>query len=105
MILDKSGALPPLVGFCPVASSNLKRWPESRFAAVADWLIENTGNPVVLFGGDLDESVIKMRRLMSNGARTVAVRGLHLRYVAAVLADCAALISNDTGLMHMAAAL
>ncbi|MBI3278371.1 MAG: glycosyltransferase family 9 protein [Acidobacteria bacterium] len=102
---NQSGSCGPLVGFCPAASSNLKRWPGSRFAAVADWVIENGGHGVVLFGGDLDESVAAMRRLMSHGARGIVVRGLHLRRVAAVLAECAALVSNDTGLMHMAAAV
>jgi ADP-heptose:LPS heptosyltransferase len=102
---NQSGTWRPLVGFCPAASSNLKRWPERRFAAVADWAIENAGHDVVLFGGDLDESVAAMRRLMSHGGRGIVVRGLHLRRVAAVLAECAALVSNDSGLMHMASAV
>jgi ADP-heptose:LPS heptosyltransferase len=105
MFLDGSGVWRPLVAFCPVASSNLKRWPKSRFAEVADWAIEN-GRGVVLFGGDVDETVAGMRQLMSpNRPRDVVVRGLHLRQVAAVLAECAALVSNDTGLMHIAAAV
>jgi ADP-heptose:LPS heptosyltransferase len=105
MFRKQSGSCGPLVGFCPVASSNLKRWPEFRFAAVADWVIENTGHEVVLFGSDLDETVASMRRLMSHGAPVILVPRLHLRRVAAVLAECAALVSNDTGLMHMASAV
>ena len=105
VFLNESGAGRPLIGFCPAASSNLKRWPESRFAAVADWAIGNAGRGVVLFGGDLDESVTAMRRQMSHGPRSAIVRGLHLRRVAAVLAECEVLVSNDTGLMHMASAV
>jgi hypothetical protein len=105
MFRNESGSCGPLVGFCPAASSNLKRWPESRFAAVADWAIQSAGHGVALFGGDLDESVPAMRQLMSRDARVIVVRGLHLRRVAAVLAECAALVSNDTGLMHMASAV
>ncbi|MGH9628385.1 MAG: glycosyltransferase family 9 protein [Bryobacteraceae bacterium] len=105
VFLEQSGACGPPVGFCPAASSSLKRWPESRFAVVADWAIENVERGVVLFGGDLDESVVTMRRLMSHGERGIVVRGLPLRRVAAVLAECAALVTNDTGLMHMAAAV
>jgi ADP-heptose:LPS heptosyltransferase len=105
MFRNQSGSCGSLVGFCPAASSNLKRWPESRFAAVADWAIESAGHGVALFGGDLDESVPAMWRLMSPEARVIVVRGLHLRRVAAVLAECAALVSNDTGLMHMASAV
>jgi ADP-heptose:LPS heptosyltransferase len=103
--LGENGPAGPPVAFCPAASSNLKRWPESRFAAVADWASERAGRGVVLFGGDGEESVAAVRRCMSRGADATVVRGLHLRRVAAVLAGCAALVTNDTGLMHMAAAV
>jgi ADP-heptose:LPS heptosyltransferase len=93
-----------LVGFCPAASSVLKRWPESRFATVADWAME-AGYSVTIFGDHHDGSGPAMRRLMLHGARCAMASGLHLRHVAAVLARCAALVSNDTGLMHIAAAV
>jgi ADP-heptose:LPS heptosyltransferase len=102
--LNRNAARRPRVGFCSAASSKLKRWPESRFAAVADWTIES-GHRAILFGCDLDGSEPMMRRLMSHGARSAVGHGLHLRRVAAVLAQCAALVSNDTGLMHIAAAM
>jgi ADP-heptose:LPS heptosyltransferase len=63
------------------------------------------GGGVVLFGGETDESVAAMRRLISAEARCVQACALHLRRVAAVLAKCAVLVSNDTGLMHIAAAV
>jgi ADP-heptose:LPS heptosyltransferase len=103
--LVQSGARRPLIGFCSLASSKLKRWPESRFAEVADWAIENIAQGVVLFEGGQDDIPPSMRRLMTHGDSNVVVRGLHLRRVAALLAECTALITNDTGLMHMAAAV
>jgi ADP-heptose:LPS heptosyltransferase len=39
------------------------------------------------------------------GDNSIVVRGSHLRRVAALLKECGALVSNDTGLMHIAAAL
>jgi ADP-heptose:LPS heptosyltransferase len=103
--LDQSGARRPLIGFCSLASSKLKRWPESRFAEVADWAIENIAHGVVLFEGGPADHRPSMRRLMAHGASSAVVRGLHLRRVAALLAECAAFVTNDTGLMHMAAAV
>jgi ADP-heptose:LPS heptosyltransferase len=95
---------PLLVGLCPAASSKLKRWPEQRFAAVAQWAIEN-GHKPILFEGDLGRSTAGMRRLLPDDECVLVVRRLQLRRVAAVLAECSALVCNDTGLMHMAAAV
>jgi ADP-heptose:LPS heptosyltransferase len=95
---------PFVVGLCPAASSKLKRWPEERFAAVADWTIKN-GYRAVLLEGDLDAGAPGMQRLMSYAQNVLVIRELHLRCVAAVLAECSALVCNDTGLMHIAAAV
>lgn len=103
-LLTRCGVSAPPVGFCPLASSNLKRWPESRFAAVADWAAANTGRDVVLFGGDVDDTTAAMQRLMCCVPRAVVGR-MPLRRIAAILSRCAALVTNDTGLMHIAAAV
>ena len=95
----------PVIGLCPLASSSLKRWPVSAFAAVADWAIENICQTAVLFAAARNTGELAVPRLMTNGARCAVVQGLHLRHVAAVLAECAVLVTNDTGLMHMAAAV
>jgi ADP-heptose:LPS heptosyltransferase len=58
-----------------------------------------------LLEGDLDDGAPGVRRIMSHGGNVLAIRKLHLRYVAAVLAECSALVCNDTGLMHIAAAV
>ena len=94
----------PLIGLCPAASSKLKQWPEERFAAVADWVVEADHNAVLL-EGHLDDGAPGVRRLMSHGGDVVAIRKSHLRQVAAVLAECSVLVCNDTGLMHIAAAV
>lgn len=103
--LDVNEVRRPFVGLCPLASSNLKRWPEAHFAAVADWAIENTSHSAVVFAGDCHNRVNSVRKLMRHGDCCAVIQGLHLRRVAAVLAECATLVTNDTGLMHMAAAV
>jgi ADP-heptose:LPS heptosyltransferase len=75
-----------------------------RFAAVADWALENDYNAVLL-EGDLDDVAPGIRRIMSHSGNVLEIRKRHLRYVAAVLAECSALVCNDTGLMHIAAAV
>ncbi len=92
------------VGFSPVASSPLKRWPVARFAALADRLIEN-GESLLLFAGPQRQFGEDIRRRLRRPERAVAVGPLHLRRVAALLARCRLFLGHDTGLMHLAAAV
>jgi ADP-heptose:LPS heptosyltransferase len=101
---DQRRPSPFVVGVCPTASSKLKRWPEERFAVIADWAIDN-GHRAVLLEGHLDPGAPGMQRLMSYPHSVLVIRKLHLRRVAAVLAECSVLVCNDTGLMHIAAAV
>jgi ADP-heptose:LPS heptosyltransferase len=82
-----------------------KCWPAERFAAVADFLAE-AGLPVVLTGAaaetDLTEAV---RRAMRRPALDAARHDLPLGALAALVADARLLVSNDTGVAHLATAL
>ncbi len=93
------------VALCPVASSVLKRWPEDRFAWLADSVIECTGRRVLLFGTGEDAALNAVLVAMRRRAHALVARDLHLRDVAALLSRCAMLVSTDTGLMHVAAAV
>ncbi len=96
---------PSPVGISPVASATLKRWPVDRFAAAASRLAEETGRSIVLFAGPQDDVADALERGITGPARVVRVGALPLRRVAAVLERCGLLVCNDTGLMHMAAAV
>ncbi len=94
----------PVIGLSPVASSPLKRWPIERLAAVGDHLAER-GNALLLFCGPDRAARDRYLDASANPDRVIAVGELHLRRVASLLAACRAFVGNDTGLMHMAAAL
>lgn len=93
------------IAISPVASLSLKRWPLESFAALADRLSAETGRPILVFCGPQQEVGNALMARMRAGRPIVRVGALHLRLVAALLARCALLVCNDTGLMHMAAAL
>lgn len=94
----------PLVAISPVASSPLKRWPVDRLAAVADCIIEEN-SCCLLFCGPQSDGAAELLNESRYADRIVWVGRIHLRRVAALLSSCAALVGNDTGLMHMAAAV
>jgi len=99
----------PLIGFCPGAEFGpAKRWPHYHYAALAQQLIAE-GNQVVLFGSAKDrecgEEIIaalpaEARRYCRNLAGET-----QLEQAVILIARCDAVVSNDSGLMHIAAAL
>jgi len=94
-----------LLAIHPGASCPSKIWPNERFADVADKLNERYGFKVLVIAGPKDlalaESVIKhMHKPAVNLAGKTSVSQL-----ASVLKRCNLFISNDSGPVHIAAAL
>lgn len=95
----------PVLGLCPGAEYGpAKRWPEEHYAEVARWALAQ-GWEVWLFGSEKDVPVTQsINRLSENrcldlGGKTRLGEAIDL------MALTAAVVSNDSGLMHLAAAL
>ena len=98
----------PLVGFAPGAAyGHAKRWPPSRVAAVVARLAQERGAISILVGAHGDrEAGREIESALPSGVRVVNLIGrTDLRQVAGILARCAAFVSNDSGAMHLAAAV
>lgn len=106
--LDKFGRrMPeaPVLGLCPGAEyGSAKRWPEEYYAAVAIWALDH-GWEVWLFGSGKDVAVtgeINRQaggRCLDMGGKTSMGEAIDL------MSLTTAVVSNDSGLMHLAAAL
>jgi lipopolysaccharide heptosyltransferase II len=99
---------PRLVGFAPGAAyGHAKRWPPSRVAVVAERLAQERGAVPVLVGAHGDrEAGREIESALPSGVRIVNLIGrTDLRQLAGVLSRCAAFVSNDSGAMHLAAAV
>ncbi|RIV17782.1 glycosyltransferase family 9 protein [Fibrisoma montanum] len=80
-----------------------RRWPEHRFADVADALA-GQGYTIVLTGTTAEEPIIqRVQGLMRHPSVSIAGQ-TDLGSLAAILDGAAVLISNDTGVSHLAAA-
>lgn len=92
-----------LLGLHAGAASNFlwKRWPLQNFAELAQHFIHKNYH-VLIFGGP-DEGKLKRKLKGRLGANATLIES-DLLTTAAVMQKCQLLISNDSGLMHLAAA-
>lgn len=98
---------PPRLGLAPGAQWASKRWPAERFAAVATAWRRRPGAPVSVFLGPREEAWFPgsaLAALAAGDPGLELVRGQDLPAVAARLAGCGALVTNDSGLLHLAEA-
>jgi heptosyltransferase-2 len=82
-----------------------KCWPPDRFAEVADRLAEETDADVIVFGTAAEKG-IAVRIAAKMQQRPIILAGVtKLADLPALLAECHLFIGNDSGAMHVAAAV
>jgi heptosyltransferase-2 len=96
----------PLIGLNPSATYGpAKQWPPERYAALADVLCRDFGARIVLFGGPGDVPLgAKIAAMMKNPCLDLAGK-TELGEAMALIEACDLFVTNDSGLMHVAAAL
>lgn len=95
-----------VLALCPGAEyGGAKRWPAEYFAAVAQhWIAQ--GGQVILLGSGKDAPVTAQITSSVNNPACVDLAGkTSLQEVMALLAVADQVVSNDSGLMHVAAAV
>jgi len=91
-----------MVVICPGASYSNKQWLPERFAGLADHLVQNNGYFIVFLGGPSDTELCeRIITMMKNKAANFAGR-LTLLQSAALLSNSYLVITNDSGMMHLA---
>lgn len=96
-----------IVGFAPGAAyGRAKRWPPDRVAQVIAE-ISRRGVAAVMVGAGADRDTGRaIESSLPSGTRVVNLIGrTSLRQLLGIVARCAAFVSNDSGAMHIAAAL
>lgn len=108
----------PVVGINPGATyGSAKRWPPERFADLICRITYELEGRVLIFGGEAEVGIANeiiaeinklkiKRKIEKKGSRILVMSGkTSLRELAALIAECDAFVTNDSGPMHMAAAL
>ncbi len=104
--LDKISA--PIFGLNPGAEyGSAKRWPAEKFISAAKEIQTKANCVWLVFGGKNDEAVAtQIQSAIGNRQSAISLAGkTSLRELMALLKLCRVLLTNDTGPMHVAAAL
>lgn len=101
-VVPEAGKL--LVALHPGATDPRRRWPVEKFAAVGDALAD-AGAGVIVTGTETEQELVKgvvdnMKAEAENLCGRLSLNGL-----AGLLSRCSVVISNDSGPLHVAAAV
>jgi lipopolysaccharide heptosyltransferase II len=94
----------PVVGLHPGATWPAKMWLAENFAGLASMLHKRLSARVVLTAGPGDGEVIRQVQYAA-GSPLPLFADVPLRTLAALLSECTAYVANDSGPMHVAAAV
>ncbi len=93
-----------VIGIHPGGSSFDKRWPEKRYAELADRLAHHYDATILLLRGPGEEALTdNIQKAMHSPAITHAPETI--RELGALLSCCDVVVCNDSGPMHLAAAV
>ena len=95
-----------LVGIAPGAAFGpAKRWLPERFGGLADRLIGALNADVILFGSEAERPLAREIASSMKHTPALAAGDTSLRQLLALMARCRLIVTNDSGPMHLAAAL
>ncbi|WP_449369681.1 lipopolysaccharide heptosyltransferase II [Thiomonas sp.] len=101
---SRFGLPPRWIALCPGAEYGpAKQWPVAHYAALSAQA-QNAGYAVAILGAPRDEAAGAEIALRAPGSVNLC-GATRLGEAIALLASCAGAVSNDSGLMHVAAAL
>lgn len=101
--MEKAGEL--LIAVHPSTSNPEKMWPLDRYAQICDRLLEEFKVKIVLIGGKEEQKIAgELKSKMRNPVLDLT-GALSVKELGSLLKRCLFLISNDSGPVHISAAL
>lgn len=97
-----------ILGIAPGAQWDTKRWPEKNFVDLVSRHLENHPGTVRLFLGPREDQWFPGGPLdlaAQDEPRIQIIRGRALPEIASLLSECDRLVTNDSGLLHVAEAV
>ena len=99
---------PAILGLAPGAQWDTKRWPQEYFSELVVRHLADHSGPVRIFLGPREESWFgggPLEKTARENDRVTVFRDRPLTEVATLLSECRRLVTNDSGLLHVAEAV
>lgn len=94
-----------IIGIVPGAQHPTKRWTSEGFSSVINYLVEKGKYQIILFGNQHDRNIAATFDIPASPKILNSIGELSLREAGALMNCCDLVITNDSGLMHLATAL
>jgi len=95
----------PVIAIHPFSAVRERSWPLDRFIELANWVWEERRWPVLWLGGKGDQGHAEAIRHGYKGGSLMAIGSTDIRQSMALLSLVRLFVGNDSGIMHLAAAL
>ena len=95
----------PIIAIHPFSAVRERSWPMNRFIQLANDLHYKRGWPVLWLGGKKDRAFETQITTEFKGKPLMAIGRTNIRESMALLSLCRLFVGNDSGIMHLAAAL
>lgn len=91
---------------CSLLKNHMKRrWEPEKFIELSKKIIDNKNAHILIFGGPDETELKDFIKTGINSPNVIVVKSSSLTQSAALMKYCSLFISNDSGLMHIAAAM
>ena len=94
-----------IIGLNPGAGMSKRQWPAEYFSKLSDLAVDKLGAKVILFGISKEEELGKQIERTGKFETINLIGKTSLGELIAILSLCRYLVTNDTGTMHIAAAV
>ncbi len=95
----------PVIGLHPGSGSERKNWPEEKWAALLQELINKTDFEILMVGGEAEGERLQRLAAALPLTRLRVAQSLPLPELGQMLGRCDAYLGHDSGISHLAAAL
>jgi ADP-heptose:LPS heptosyltransferase len=92
------------IAVCPGGSSDHKRWSDERFAGLVR-ILADRGHRAAVIGSEQDRGQVEAAAVPVGGREPFTYVGNDINLIAGLLSLCPVTVTNDSGLMHLAAAV
>jgi len=94
-----------IIGIVPGAKHETKRWLPEGFAAAIEQLTSDRKSKVIIFGSKEDQNIVQSLKIKNNQNVLDTTGRLSLLEAGVLMNHCDLVLTNDSGLMHVASAL